>query len=226
LKRREQLGQTLDRSWFEIRERTQSLLREVQLARSALSNWFNGIPDANDLCSELRDGYAVHRQAVDDQVVLRVKAFDDIENALRAKTDDPAATPQAPDWAMLEASLSVAPLRQAVEEHNKQADDHTIVKEGRYETVLSYIIGSRSEAFRNLEAQAKAAQAEAKAASDGADLAERTLATVRQQHSLIVRWATLTNDLARVYGKDHLSVGVTATASHTYAAVATPLLPT
>jgi len=68
-----------------------------------------------------------------------------------------------------------------VEEHNKQADDHTVVKEGRYETVLSHIIGSRSETFRNLEAQAKAAQAEAKAANDGADLAERTLATVRQQ---------------------------------------------
>lgn len=210
VERREQLAKHFDRSWFEIRERAQSLLREVQLASSALSSWLSGVPDANDLCSELRDGYAVHRQAVNDQVAVRIKVFDDIENALRSKSDDPAATPQAPDWATLEASLSVAPLRQAVEEHNKQADDHTVVKEGRYETVLSHIIGSRSEAFRDLEAQMEAAQAEVKAASDGADLAERSLATVRQQQfSNSQMAATLTNDLARVYGKDHLSVGVT-----------------
>jgi wobble nucleotide-excising tRNase len=210
VERREQLAKHFDRSWFQIREHTQSLLEEVQVARSALSSWLTGIPDVQDLCSELRGGYGVYAEAIKDQVAVRLKALDAIADALRSKADDPAATPQAPDWAVLKANLVTAPLCQALEEHNKQADDHTVVKEGRYETVLSHIFGSRSEAFQNLEAQSQIAAADANAANEAADLAQRTLLAIRQQQFSNSQMAeTLTKDLARVYGKDHLSVAVT-----------------
>ena len=82
--------------------------------------------------------------------------------------------------------------------------------EARYKTVLDHIIGSRAEAFRQHEATAKSAQAEAKAAKDGADLAKHTLTDLRQKQFSNSKMAeTLTKDLARVYGKDHLSVTVT-----------------
>jgi wobble nucleotide-excising tRNase len=208
--RREQLAKHFDQSWFQIRERTQSLLQQVQQARSALSSWLSDVPDPKNLSSELRDGYAVYVQTVNDEVATRLTALEDIEHALQAKADDPSATPQAPDWAVLMANLSVAPLQQAVAEHNRQADEHAVVVEGRYETVLNHIIGSRSEAFRNAEAQTQTAQAEVKASNDAADLAQRALTAIRQRQFSNTQMAeTLTKDLARVYGRDHLSVAVT-----------------
>ncbi len=208
--RRDQLAKHFDKSWFQIRERAHSLLQGVQRAKSALSDWHTAVPASKDLSSELRDGYALHSKAANDAVAARLKVLDVIEAALRAKADDPSAIPNTPDLTALKVTLSVAPLQQAVTEHNKQADEHAAIVDGRYETVLNYIIGSRSDAFRNLEAQVQAARAEAKAASDGADLAQRTLVAVRQQQFSNSQMAeTLTKDLARVYGNDHLSVAVT-----------------
>lgn len=208
--RREQLAKHFDKSWFQIRERTQSLLQDVQRERSSLSGWISAVPDPKNLSSELRDGYALHAQAANDEVSSRLEVLSDIEATLRAKAEDPSATPNAPDLTTLKATFSVAPLQQAVTEHNKRADEHTTIVEGRYETVLDHIIGSRSDVFRKLEAQADAARAEVRAASDGADLAQRTLVAVRQQQFSNSQMAeTLTKDLARVYGKDHLSVSVT-----------------
>lgn len=209
-KRREELAKHFDQSWLQIRERTQSLLQGVQAAKSALSDWFDGLPNPKDVASELRDGYALHVSTASEEVAVRLKVLENIESVLLTKAEDPSTTPQEPDWAVLRVSFSVASLQQAVTEHNKQADEHTTVAEGRYETVLNHIIGSRSNAFRKLETQIQTEQGEVKAANDGADLAQRALAALRQQQFSNRQMAEiLTNDLARVYGKNHLSVAVT-----------------
>jgi len=208
--RRDQLAKHFDQSWFQIRERARSLLQEAQRTRSALASWMNNIPDPKHLSSDLRDGYAVHAQTVREQVSLRIVALEAIERVLESKAEDPSVTPDAPDWSVLVSNVSVAALQQAVAEHNRQVEEHDVVREGHYDTVLNHIFGSRSEPFRNLEAHAQAAREEAEAANSGADLAQRTLADVRQKQFSNSQMAeTLTNDLARVYGKDHLSVAVT-----------------
>jgi wobble nucleotide-excising tRNase len=208
--RREELANHFDRSWFQIRERAQSLLEQVRQSKLALSNWLRELPEPKSLSSELRDGYAVHVAAVNEQVAIRVAALEAIERALNSKVDDPSVTPQVPDGAVLSTDVSAASLQQAIAEHNQQADEHAVVVEGRYETVLNHVIGSRSEAFRNAESQSQAAEADVKAANEAADLAQRTLnATRERQFSNSQMAETLTKDLARVYGKDHLSVAVT-----------------
>ncbi|WP_017200715.1 AAA family ATPase [Arthrobacter sp. M2012083] len=208
--RREELAKHFDQSWLIIRERAHSLLQSIQQARGSLSDWFSNLPDPLEVSSELRDAFVTHLHMVKDAVAVRLKVLEDIESALHAKADDPSITLPEPDWAALNENYTVAPLQQAVEEHNKQADEHLLVAEARYETVLDHIVGSRSDAFRSLEEQTRTAQAEAKAANDGADLAQRTLLALRQQKFSNSQMAkTLTTDLARVYGKDHLSVAVT-----------------
>jgi wobble nucleotide-excising tRNase len=208
--RRELLARHFDQSWFQIRERAQSLLQEMRRARSDLTSWMSNIPDPKDLSSELRDGYAVYVQTVTDEVAIRMNALENIEDALASKAEDPSVAPPAPDWAVLTSNVSVAPLQRAVAEQNRQSDEHAVVVEGRFETVLNHIIGSRSDAFRNLEEQVQTAQEAATAANGGADLAQRTLGDIRQKKFSNNQMAeTLTSDLARVYGKDHLCVAVT-----------------
>ncbi|MGB3520303.1 MAG: AAA family ATPase [Mycobacterium sp.] len=208
--RREQLANHFDRSWLEIRGRAQSLLQQVRQAKLALSNWLREVPEPRSLSSELRDGYAVHVAAVNDQISVRLAALEAIERVLDSKADDPSVTPQMPDGAVLNTDFSAASLQQAVAEHNQQADEHAVVVEGRYEIVLDHVIGSRSEAFRTAESQSQAAQADVKAANEAADLAQRTLTAIRERQFSNSQMAeTLTKDLARVYGKNHLSVAVT-----------------
>ncbi|TDZ79109.1 hypothetical protein DE4585_02844 [Mycobacteroides salmoniphilum] len=208
--RREQLAKHFDQSWFRIREQAQSLLQEARKQRSDLLNWVSGIPDPKDMSGDLRDGYAVHVQAVNEQLSHWTAALESIEAVLESKADDPSVTPEAPDWSVLTSSISVLPLQHAVAEHNRQADEHEAVREGHFETVLNHIFGSRSEAFRTLEAHVQTAKAEVDAAKSAADLAKRTLADIRQKQFSNSQMAeTLTNDLARVYGKEHLTVAVT-----------------
>jgi wobble nucleotide-excising tRNase len=208
--RREQLAKHFDQSWFDIRSRAQSLLQQVHGRKVALNDWLAAAPAPDSLAADLRDGYAANLQITREQITARVQVLDRLERVLKEKTEDPAATPKVPDWSLLARDLSAATLRQAITEHNMQVDDLNAVVEGRYETVLDHIIGSRAEAFRHHEATARSAQAEAKAAKDGADLAERTLADLRRRQFSNSKMAdTLTKDLARVYGKDHLSVTVT-----------------
>ncbi len=208
--RRQQLAKHFNQSWFDIRSRAQSLLQQVQTLKTASSSWLAAVPAPEVLAPELRDGYATNLHSTAEQMAARVEVMEGLERVLKEKAEDPAATPQPLDWTLLAGDLSAAPLQQAITEHNKQVDDHNTVVEARYETVLDHIIGSRAEAFRQHEATAKSAQAEAKAAKDGADLAERTLTDLRQKQFSNSKMAeTLTKDLARVYGKDHLSVTVT-----------------
>ncbi|REK78052.1 hypothetical protein DVG80_32620 [Rhodococcus erythropolis] len=210
LDRREQLAKHFDKSWFDIRERAQSLVQKVQSRKEALSSWLAALPAQEELASELQDGYAANLQGVKERVAARLAVLDELERVLKEKVEDPAATPIAPDWSLLSGDLSAATLQKAITEHNAQVDDHNTVVEARYETVLDHIIGSRAESFRQYEASAKSMQAESKAAKDGAELAERTLIDIRQKQFSNSKMAeTLTTDLARVYGKDHLSVAVT-----------------
>ncbi|NDK90418.1 AAA family ATPase [Gordonia desulfuricans] len=208
--RQEQLAKHFDKSWFDIRERAQSLAQKVHSHKDALGHWLAAMPSQEALARELRDGYATNLQSVRDEVAERMNVLDDLERVLKEKVEHPATTPSAPDCSLLAGDLSAAILQKAITEHNAQVDDHNTVVEACYETVLDYIIGSRAEAFHQHEASAKSAQAQRNAAKDGAELAERTLSDLRQKRFSNRKMAeTLTADLARVYGKGHLSVAVT-----------------
>jgi len=147
---------------------------------------------------------------VKEGVAARMAVLAELERILKVKIEDPATTPIAPNWSLLESGLLEATLQKAIAEHNANVDDHNAVVEARYTTVLNHLIGSRAEAFRRHETGAKSMQAESDAAKNAAELAERTLIELRQKRFSHRRMAeTLTTDLARVYGKDHLSVAVT-----------------
>lgn len=208
--RREQLAKHFDESWLQLRGRALALRNQVIQAKAALETWQESLPDADRLCSDVNEGYATHREAVDADVAARLKAMDDLADVLQAKATDPTDTPDAPDTSPLASSIPIGAMEQAVAEHNKQADEHTAVTEARYETALNYIFGSRAEQYRTFGTQAITALQEARKNKQALDLSEKALADVRQKQFSSSRMAdTLTKDLARVYGKDHLSVAVT-----------------
>lgn len=208
--RRQELARHFDKSWFDIRARAQSLLDRVRALAEAFSNWNSAIPLPELFLEEQRAAYDLELQRVRADVESRLASLEAVVATLATKVEGPQATPSAPDISSLSGDVEVATLQQAVGEHNQQVDEYAVVAETRFDTVLNHIVGSRATIFRQHHANAQAAAAAADAANAGADLAERTLTTLRQKQFSNSKMAQiLTNDLARVYGKNHLTVTVT-----------------
>lgn len=208
--RRDELARHFDESWFQIRRRVEALLADVTATKQALLAWNSGLPAADDLASELQHVYEDAIQLVKKEIDDRVAVLGAVENALRAKAADPSATPEAPEWSVLGSPLPTTVLAQAVNEHNDQATRHAEVTAERKRLVLDHLVGSQSEVFRQLETQGRELGTKMDNAAQAANLAERRLDEVRQAQFTTKDMAdTLTRDLARVYGKDHLSVAVT-----------------
>lgn len=208
--RREHLARHFDESWLQIRSAAQQLLAVVKGRRDELTTWLASMPAGSRLASDLQ---AVYEQALEEarrQVDERVASLELVEAALTAKVTDPSATPDQPAWTALATAVSATVLAEAVTEHNQQAQRHEELTTERKTIVLDHIVGSQSQSFRDLERQAKDAKEASQAATKAAELAAQSLERVRQEQFTTKEMADkLTRDLARVYGKNHLSIAVT-----------------
>jgi wobble nucleotide-excising tRNase len=208
--RRDQLARHFDESWLQIRSKASTLLVTVTGEMQALGNWHAGLPATSSLASELQPVYENAVKRAKTEVDDRVTVLAAIEVALNAKVADPSATPDAPDWSVLSTGPSTTVLARVVTEHNDQARRHAEVTTARKQTVLDHLVGSQSDTFRGLEEQAKNLASKSDTANKAADLAKQHLEEIRQAQFTTKDMADiLTRDLARVYGKDHLSVAVT-----------------
>lgn len=144
------------------------------------------------------------------EVSERVTACERVEASLDLKIADPSCTPEPPEWSVLSSPPATTVLTQAIAEHNQQVRDHADLSADRKKIVLDHIVGSQAVAFRDLDGQVKTHAANVSASAKAAQLAEKKLEQVRQAKFTTKDMAdTLTRDLARVYGKDHISVAVT-----------------
>lgn len=209
--RRAQLARHFDESWLRIRGKAQELLAVATREKQTLSGWQASLPAVSSLAGDLQAVYSDALASVNEQVSTHVAALEAVEDVLDAKAADPSDTPAAPDWSVLSKALSTTVLGQAVNKHNDQVRRYEEMTGDRKQTVLDHLVGSVSEAFRTLEQQANDLADTSATRSKAAALAESRLDEVRQAQFTTKDMAdTLTRDLARVYGKDHLSVAVTA----------------
>lgn len=208
--RRDQLVRHFDESWLQIRNRATALLSVVTEHRNALRVWQASLPAATSLIGGRQAAYADALARCEADVEGRLKVLAVTEAALSTKIADPGSAGEAPDLSVLWTAPSSAMLARAVAEHNDQARHHAEVTGELKQTVLDHLLGSQAEAFRMLEAQATDCAERGRVAMDAADRARQRLDDLRQARFTTRAMAdTLTRDLARVYGKGHLSVGVT-----------------
>ncbi|MFV8161066.1 AAA family ATPase [Mycobacterium sp. 134] len=209
--RRSQLARHFDESWLDIRGRATQLKEAVTREKKSLAAWMSSVPDSTGLASDLRAAYALAAERLSVEVTERVTACERVDASLDLKIADPSSTPEPPEWSVLSSSPTTTVLTQAISEHNQQVRDHAELSADRKKTVLDHIVGSQAEAFRDLDGQVTTHAATASASAKAAQLAEKKLDEVRQAKFTTKDMAdTLTRDLARVYGKDHISVAVTA----------------
>jgi wobble nucleotide-excising tRNase len=205
-----QLRLHFDGSWLQIRGKAKNLLMAITREKQVLTAWHSALPTTTSLAGEFQVVYEGAMKRATAEVDERVAALEVVEAALRAKVADPSATPKAPDWSVLSIAPSSSMLAQAVTGHNEQVRQHAEVTARRKQNVLDHLVGSQSKAFQELEERAKICADKCRTSKQAADLAERRLDEVRKAQFTTKDMAdTLTRDLARVYGKDHLGVAVT-----------------
>lgn len=208
--RRAQLARHFDESWLDIRGRAKRLKEAVTQEKTALTTWIASIPDSSRLASDLQAGYELAAERLFAEVGERETACKRVEASLDLKIADPSCRPEPPEWSVLGSPPTTTVLRQAISEHNRQVRDHAELSAGRKKIVLDHIVGSQAVAFRDLGRQVKTHAENVSASGKAAQLAEKNLEQVRQAKFTTKDMAdTLTRDLARVYGKDHISVAVT-----------------
>ncbi|WP_138846404.1 AAA family ATPase [Rhodococcus pyridinivorans] len=208
--RRQKLAQHFDESWLQIRGRTQTLLAAVSQEKTTLGTWAESLPDPTLLVRDLQAVYREAAERIASAVTRRIAILEGIEEVLQAKIDDPSCTPEAPDLTPLAESISTTALSKAVAKHNDHVRRHEEVISGHKRTVLDHLIGRQSKAFCDLAGEATDAYEKSTESVKAAELAEHKLDELRQQQFSTSAMAdTLTSDLARVYGKNHLSISVT-----------------
>lgn len=208
--RRDQLALHFDESWLEIRSEAKALLEAVSKKKLTLESWCASLPAPSDLAGKIQPAYGDALRHVKAHIDKQMTALEAVENVLLTKSADPSATPEVPDWSALSTALPATALVEAVTEHNDLAQRHAEVTAERKQTVLNHLVGSQAKAFQLLEKQAMELAANKETANKAAILAARRLDEVRQAQFTTKDMAdTLTRDLTRVYGKDHLSVAVT-----------------
>lgn len=208
--RRQQLARHFDESWLQIRSESQQLLDTVAGHRTALTTWPASLPAPEALASDLRAAYGQAVQETNNEVQARLEQLEQIAISLGEKIKDPVSTPPAPDVSGLTTPLPITLLAEAVAEHNEQVQRQDELRAERLEVVFNHIVGSESRNFRDGEKEAVAAEDDLDAATKDAKLAERTLESLKQASFTEKKMADqLTADLARVYGKHHLTIAVT-----------------
>lgn len=208
--RRELLALHFDESWLELRGRARSLAAVAGDEVQALRSWLEALPSTAQLATPLRPAYGSAREEVEAAVARKVKALAAAAEVLGRKAADPSVVPAPPDLATLAESLPLAVASQAVAEHNDEVRRHDEVAEERKQVVLDHLVGANASAYRDLEATVTDCRDRRSASAEKIRLAERALDVVRQKQFTTKDMAdTLTRDLARVYGKEHLSVVVT-----------------
>jgi len=195
---------------LQLRERAASLLRSVMSETGALEEWLKALPKTETLASDLQGAYREHADVIAAEAAGRLAVLAAVASVLQEKVDDPSATPSPPDLSLLNGSISTTVVAQAAVEHNSQVVRHAEVAEERVTTILDHLIGSRSSTFRELQGELESAKATRESSKKASGLAQRALLELQQKKfSSSAMAETLTQDLARVYGKNHLSVSVT-----------------
>ncbi|PZO71310.1 MAG: hypothetical protein DI634_00300 [Kocuria palustris] len=210
VERRDQLARHFDESWLQIRREAQHFLDRARECKNSLTAWLDSLPAPSDLSSDLQAVYNLEADLARREVEIRVACVEQIEEAFSSKVADPSATPEVPDLSVLDTALDVAALSELVKDHNDQARRHEELTDFRKAIVLDHIVGSQGQTFRELEKQLAEAEESSGGALEAVKLAEREIERVRQEQFTTIEMAeTLTRDLARVYGKNHLNIAVT-----------------
>lgn len=200
-----------DESWKHLRQRAEDIRKEVAATIFRLDNWMSALPDPQALPADLIDACETSLMTVDLQLAKHRSTLEAILAALDEKVRDPSNAPPLPDLGPLAGNISMSVIRAAVDEHNRRSADHETTVEDHLQTALLHIFGSRAPSYAAAKSALAAAEKDAAAKTAAAKLVAQSLSSVRQaQFSSSEMAATLTADLARVYGKHHLQIVVTS----------------
>ena len=208
--RREQLARHFDESWMSIRQLATDMRSKVQAEAQSLQAWRRAFPEADSLEEDLRAAYEQAIATIDSKINPCLESLTKAETCLNDKINDPSSTPPTATVSVAKELQTATVPAGLISEHNDRARRHAELSAERRDLVLDHIVGSVSASFVSLCQRSETLEEDFAGRSKAVEVAMRELEKVRQAQFTTKHMAdTLTHDLARVYGKNHLSVEVT-----------------
>lgn len=205
--RRSALDARFDDSRSELQQDIDRALGRLRLVRERLSSWVDSLPAVDAIYRELQEEYLGAMEADDRGVSTATEFLNQAESLLKLKRQSPER---------LQFETLVDPpgaighrLRSVVLQHNEISEAAGKRQKETADAVVRYIVRCRAMDYRDL--QSKEANCEDEQARIRSIISEKeaSLDTARaKQHSSYDMATKLSNDLALVYSRAHLSIQV------------------
>lgn len=201
------LTKHFDDSWQKIRQDAQRQHELVSEEISNLSRWPEGLPTREQLTVDQREHFVDALERLKVEIETRILALESIAAALKMKQSNPSQEIDLEGELASIPGLNTSDLQSIFEAHNKEVRDHEELAQGWKEQLLEHIYAKH---FKSYSHQAKS--------RDGyeseVDRLKAEISRVRAELTKVQsrRFTTrevaeqLTNDLARVFGKNHLRI--------------------
>lgn len=208
--RRSQLAAHFDASWARIASETRNLLDETENLIQNLRAWNHSLPPVEVVASSFQEEYSAAHNILNLEVADRIRWIEKLKSALEAKLSNPAAVFQLEPKDLLSREIKLGELRRIIDQHNVEASSGMAATKSRQQTILDYLVGRQHASLIALDAEVKQSGTRVENLSQLLEDKRAELERARQQRFSTKEMAeTLTLDLSRIYGKNHLNIQVT-----------------
>lgn len=201
------LAKHFDDSWQKIREGAQRQHEVVSEEISNLSRWPDGLPTREQITVDQRDNFVDALERLEVEIKTRISALKSISEALEMKQSNPSQEINLEDELASIPGLNTSDLQSIFEAHNKEVQDHEQLAQGWKAQLLEHIYAKHFETYRNQADLRDKYESEVERLGTAISRGHEELTKVQSRRFTTSDVAEqLTNDLAKVFGKDHLRI--------------------
>lgn len=201
------LTKHFDDSWQKIRQDAQQQHELVSEEISNLSRWLEGLPTRDRLTVDQREHFVDALERLKLEIETRILALESIAAALKMKQSNPSQEIDLEDELASIPGLNTSDLQGIFEAHNKEVQDHEELAQGWKAQLLKHIYAKHFETYRHQADLRDTYESEVERLETAISRVRAELTTVQSRRFTTHEVAKqLTNDLARVFGKNHLRI--------------------
>lgn len=198
-----------DDSWGQLREQANSYITLVEGWIGALETWQAELPHSEQITISARGAYARELAAIQAATTDRKESLKKLHLALMEKSADPSSIPEIGELTGLADPTWTDQRIKPIEDHNAHVGRYHENREKHRRRCIGYLVGTNAKDYKKADSVATELQTQIKVMESRIDATTRSLEAARAAQFTTQKMAlALTEDLERVYGRNHLAVTI------------------
>lgn len=209
--RRDQLANHFDASWSRLTSEATSLTQRIDSHKAGLTSWLDQFPAPDSVAATYREPFSTQLGSLRTAMELRIQTLDSLKSLLESKSQNPTRVLTTPDFDDLLMPVDIEELSTTLAAQNDEAARGESVRSQRQGIILDFILGERKDDLAALDLEVTSTESEFSAVTAILATKEAELEQVREKRFSTKKMAdNISNDLSRVYGRNHLAIHVSS----------------